>query len=302
MGLFKKQHDQVRHPHISDDNGAYTFRRSRTMTGSSSDTVRAAAELHADLQSDRLKHHVLRKKRRHLLTYLLFVVVCAGGLVFLLNNFMISASVTSGGGAPAVDMAAYQQTVNDYLFSHPSERFSFALRGEALLETVQKKYPEVSTVTVTVQPWLRAAHISVGLRKPIASWTIGQTKYYIDSNGVAFQKNYGAEPSLVVEDNTGIDPTSTGAVASERMIRYIGRLVALLQQKGLSVERLELPPSTSREVDVRLTGTAYAIKTNLDRDPAGQAADVAEAVNYLSRKGITPAYADVRVSSKLYYK
>lgn len=302
MGLFKKQHKQVRQSHIGDDAGSYTFRRSRTMTGSPSDAVRAAAETRADLQSDRLKHHTLRKKRRHLTTYLMIVIVCAGALLFLLNNFMISALVTGGGGAPAADVASYQQAVNAYLSAYPSERFSFALRGESLLAAVQKKHPEVKTITVTVQPWLQPAEVSVGLRKPIASWTIGGAKYYIDSSGVAFQKNYGVEPTLVVEDNTGIDPSSTGAVASERMIRYIGRLVALLQEKGLTVERLELPPSTSREVDVRLSGKSYAVKTNLDRDPAGQAADVSQAVNFLSAKGITPAYADVRVSSKLYYK
>jgi hypothetical protein len=167
---------------------------------------------------------------------------------------------------------------------------------------VQKRYPEVKTVSVLVLPWLQKAHVFVALRTPIASWTIGTTKYYIDNSGVAFQKNYHAEPTLVVEDNTGIDVASSATVASERMIRYIGRLVALLQQNGLVVERLVLPPFTSREVDVRLSGTKYPIKTDIDRDPAGQAADVVQALGYFTRKGITPAYADVRVSSKLYYK
>lgn len=302
MGLFKKQHEQVRQPHISDDNGAYTFRRSRTMTGSSSDTVRVVAESHADLQSDRLKHHTLRKKRRRLGLLLVVILCCAGGLVVLLNNFMLSASVVKAGGATATDTLGYQQAVDAYLSSHPNERFSFALRSSALTESVQASHPEVDSVKVAVQPWLQPARVTIALRTPIASWTIGGAKYYIDTNGVAFQKNYGVEPTLAVEDNTGINPGETAAVASERMIRYIGRLVALLQQQGLTVERLELPPSTSREVDVRLTGTAYGLKTNLDRDPAGQVADIVQAMKYLNGKGITPSYADVRVSSKLYYK
>lgn len=288
----------MRHAHISDDTGAYAFRRSRTMTGSSSDTVRAAAELHADLQSDRLKHHVLRKKRRHISVYLAVVLACAGSLTLMLNTFISSVVMTNR----TADDVSYQQTINKYLAAYPSERFSFALREDALLAVIQDKHPEVRTVAITAQPWLQPAQATIGLRTPIASWTIGATKYYIDNNGVAFQKNTAAEPSLVVEDNTGIDPTSTGAVASERMLRYIGRLVALLQQKGLIVERLELPPSTSRQVDVRLEGKSYIIKTNLDRDPAGQVADIVEAVQFLTTKGITPAYADVRVSSKLYYK
>lgn len=302
MGLFKKQHEQVRQPHITDDNAGYTFRRSRTMTGTTSDNVQAAVQTHADLQSDRLKHHTLRKRRRHLLAYLFMTLALATGLLLLVNNFMLTAIVTASGGVAAQDTANYEQTVNDYLLSHPSERFSFALRGDALLGTLQQEYPEIRAVTVQVEPWLKPAHVSVSLRTPIASWTIGSTKYYIDTYGVAFQKNYGAEPTLVVEDNTGIDPSSTAAVASERMIKYIGRLVALLGQKGLSVERLELPPGTSREVDVYLSGKVYPVKTDIDRDPAGQVADVENAVNYLTSHGIAPLYADVRVSSKLYYR
>lgn len=302
MGLFKKQHKQVRQPHITVDTGDYAFRRSRTMTGSSSDSVRSAAETHADLQSDRLKHHTLRKQRQHLGVYLLIVVLCAVGLVLLVNNFMISTSMRQIPGVSATDVSAYQVAIDSYLSSHPNERFVFSLRGEALLEAVQKQYPEVRAITVDVQPWLRPAFVRVDLRIPIASWTIGSTKYYIDGGGVAFQENYRAEPTLIVEDETGINPNDTAAVASERMIRYIGRLVALLKQNGLTVERLILPPATSREVDVRLSGISYTIKTDLDRDPAGQAADVAQAVGYLGRKGITPSYADVRVSSKLYYK
>lgn len=302
MGLFKKQHKQVRQPHITDDTGDYAFRRSRTMTGSSSDTVRAAAETHADLQSDRLKHHTLRKQRRHLGVYLLISMVCVSGLLLLVNNFMLSTALRQSPGVTAADASAYKTAIDAYLSGHANERFVFSLRGEALLDTIQQRYPEVKAITVDVQPWLQPALVRIDLRTPIASWTIGSTKYYIDGSGVAFQKNHGPEPTLVVEDDTGINPNDTAAVASERMIRYIGRLVALLKQNGLTVERLILPPATSREVDVRLSGVSYTIKTDLDRDPAGQVADVVQAVGYLNRRGITPSYADVRVSSKLYYK
>lgn len=303
MGLLKKtQHENIRQPHIRDENTTYAFRRSRTMTGSSSDTVRAAAETRAGLQSDRLKHHTLRKKRRRLASLLVISLACAGGIIALLNMFVASTAVTTQNGGNAADTTAYRAAIDTYLVSHPNERFIFSLRQAALLQAIQKQYPEVRTVAVDVQPWLRAARVTVQLRTPIASWTIGATKYYIDSSGVAFQKNLGTEPTLVVEDNTGIDPTGNAAVASERMIRYIGRLVALVQQNGLTVERLELPPSTSREVDVYLAGKVYPIKTDIDRDPAGQVADLVQATGYLTRSGIVPSYADVRVSSKLYYK
>ncbi len=303
VGLFrKKQREVIRQPRITDDNEAYAFRRSRTMTGSSSDAVRAVAETHADLQSDRLKHHTLKGQQRRILVYLSATTVVIGVIVTLLNNFILSASVQSISGVSSSVLTVYQQAVNEYLSSHPNERFSLSLRAEALSRAVQKQFPEVASVKLTVQPWLQPATASIVLRSPIASWTIGTTKYYIDEHGAAFQHNYGVEPALHVEDKTGIDPNSAGAVASGRMIHFIGRLVFLLGNSGYTVEKIELPPNTSREVDVRLPERGYVIKTNLDRDPAGQVADIVSAVKFLDGKGLRPVYADVRVASRLYYK
>lgn len=303
MGLFrKKKHDQVRQSHISDHNDDYAFRRSRTMIGSLSSSIKAAAETRADLQSDRIKHHNLKTKRRRISLYLLGTVAVLVMISALINQFTLSTSVMSINGVPKGDIDSYHKSIDEYFASHPNERFAFSLRQDALTAFVQDKFPEVRSVSVSVQPWLRPADVTVILRQPIASWTIGESKYFIDDRGVAFQRNYGEEPALVVEDRTGIDPSSTGAVASERMIRYIGRLVAILSQSGFVVEKVELPPATSREVDVKLADRPYVIKTSLDRDPAGQVADVVNAIKYLDQKKISPSYADVRVNSRLYYK
>lgn len=302
MGLFKKQHAQVRQARITEDNDAYAFRRSRTMTGSLSNNVRAAAETHADLQSGRLKHHMLRKKRRFLFVYFLVTVGVIGLMTMLLNQSMLSVRLLALVGAPSAPTTSYAQSIDTYLSTHPNERFSFSLRSDALTSSLQQQFPEVLSVQVVAQPWLQAAKATITLRHPIASWTLGTTKYYIDDHGIAFLHNYLSEPTLIVEDKTGIDPATGGTVASERMVHYIGRLVALLSKAGYTVEKLELPAGTSREVDVRLVGKAYVLKISLDRDPAGQVADIVSAVNYFTVKAVSPTYADVRVSSKLYYK
>jgi hypothetical protein len=40
----------------------------------------------------------------------------------------------------------------------------------------------------------------------------------------------------------------------------------------------------------------------MDRDPAGQAADIVSAVRYVQQKQINPEYLDVRVASKAFYR
>lgn len=303
MKLFRKKREQppVRQPHITDANESYTFRRSRTMTGSLSSTVLAASERFGDLKSNRQKHHELKKQRRWLFGGFLIVVIMGVSLYMLLAQFMTSVTVVVT-GAPHNLTTAYADTIQKYISARPSERFIFALNHDTLLTYVQHDYPEISGITVTHAGLFQPGRAEITLREPVASWTVQGKRFYIDNHGVQFTTHIGAEPTLIVEDKTGIDPNSTGAIASERMIHYIGRLVALLGEKGYQVEKLELPLLTSREVDVYLQGRAYRIKTSVDRDPAGQAMDVENIVAYLEKQSISPTYVDARVSSRAYYR
>lgn len=302
MGFFtKKQHEQVRQPHISDNNDAYVFRRSRTMTGSLSSSVRAASEEHSALRSDRLKHHDLRATRRRVTWLLVGCVVAVGLLYWLLAQFVGSVAVTSA-DLPETQQRTYQVAIEDYLRAHPGERFAMTLNESALTTSVQQRYPEVKQITLAPSGFLRTTPATITLRIPIATWTLQGKKYYIDEHGVAFTTPPLVEPTLIVEDNTGINPSDAGAVASERMLHYIGRLVALVQQAELVVTKVELPINTSRQVNLYLQGRGYAVKTHLDRDPAAQATDVVNAVKYFDQKGLVPAYVDARVSSKAYFK
>jgi hypothetical protein len=176
------------------------------------------------------------------------------------------------------------------------------LNESTLTSSIQQQHPEIKQITLTVAGALKPTSASVTLRSAIATWTLQGKKYYIDEHGVAFTVKPLHEPTLIVEDNTGINPADAGAVASDRMLHYIGRLVALVQKTGLVVNKVELPANTSRQVNLYVEGRGYPIRTYIDRDPAAQATDVVNAVKYFDQKGISPAYVDVRVSSKAFYK
>lgn len=303
MKLFrKKDAPPIRQPHITDANESYAFRRSRTITGSVSSSVLAASEQFGDLKSDRLKHHELKKTRRRLFGMFVGLLAISIGLFLLLSQFMMSIHVVVP-GAPDSLTATYMKSIDTYIAARPVERFSFFLNRETLLAHIQQEHPEVSEVVVSLGGSLfQPGRADISLREPIASWTIQGKRFYIDQHGVKFSVHIGTEPTLVVEDKTGVDLNSSSAVASERMIHYIGRLVTLLHEKGYVVEKLELPLLTSREVDVFLQGRAYRIKTSVDRDPAGQAMDVENIVVYLDSKQLSPTYVDARVPARAFYK
>lgn len=271
------------------------------MTGSLSSSVRSASENHATLRSDRLKHHDLRLTRRKIAWLLMGCLVAVGLLYGLLVQFIWSVDL-SASSFDANQKQSYQSSIEKYLGSHPGERFFMTLNTNNLVTYVQESHPEVKTITLSSNGIFKPVVTDITLRQAIAAWTLQGKTYYIDDHGTAFTWTPPTKPTLVVEDKTGINPEDVGAVASERMLYYIGRLVALVQAKSYVVTKVELPVGTSRQVDLYIEGRGYAIKTHLDRDPAGQAADVVSAVSFFDSRGLRPQYVDVRVSSKAFYK
>jgi hypothetical protein len=107
---------------------------------------------------------------------------------------------------------------------------------------------------------------------------------------------------VVVKDQSGISPDA-GAVASNRFLHFLGRVVSLTNASGMTkVNGVIIPPNTTREVDLQLEGRGFVVKTLLDRDPAAQTTDILNMLKYVDAKGIKPQYIDVRIAGKAFYK
>jgi len=306
LKLGSKKDSPTRNPQSARDaNIEYSFRRSRTITGSASSDVRSASEGRAQLKSPRLHEHTLRRHRRKLLGYLGLVVVASGLLWYAVSQFIGSTDSVRPVAAQiqvVPDKATYTQLVQRYLGEHPFERFLFALNDDQLSAYVRAHAPEVQSVTLEAGDKLWSGELSVKFRQPVAAWTIQNKRYFVDDTGQAFTRNYFAEPSVTVADKSGIG-ADTATLASAKLLFFIGRLITLINQAQVAeVERVELPAHSTREIDLKLKGHEYLIKLDLSRDPAGQAADVVAAVRYVVAHGIQPQYLDVRVSSKAYYR
>lgn len=309
MGLFggrKKKQVDVRSPHITSQNDTYSFRRSRTITGSSASTVRAATEDRGQLRSTRLQEHDLRRHRRKLSLYLVLSLTVIGLVGALLeqysgNNVIISAN-SAEASTKDIDTARYRQLAAEYYTDHPLEHFRFALNIDTFADTLRSKAPEIVDAEVVRGDGVLQGEVKLTFRRPVVSWTIKGEKYYVDANGEAFSVNYFAEPPVTVVDESGIDP-NTGVIASGKFLRFMGRVITLVNESGVTtVSGIVIPRGVTRQIDLKLANVPYPFKTNLDRDPAGQATDVINAYKYFTARGLTPAYVDVRVSSKAFYR
>lgn len=288
----------VRRPSSPADGQSFAFRRSQTITGSRATSVRAAGEGRGQLQSPRLHEHSLRKHRRRLTLYLLGILAVASGLWYIVSSYIgnrdiIVAHSTSQTLRIPVDTARYQKLVETYLNDRPFERFAFAHNGQEFDQFIKAQAPEVTRATLERTDTFGEAILTLQLREPVVAWTIKQQQYFVDAEGSAFLINYFALPTVIVSDQSGIS-AEAGVVASEKLLRFIGRVITLVNQSNVTtVERVELPANSTREIDFKLQGRDYIIKAHLDRDPAGQAADIVQAIRYIDSHGIVIGRAHV---------
>lgn len=301
---FWRSKNKKRNPKLMEGQSDYTFRRSRTITGTTAPRVAASTAERGQLKTDRIKQMEFRQLRRQILRTLAGILVVAGFLALLVQSFILTPSITfaqKGVKAPPAD--GYKQSFNAYFDTHPFERFSFLLRPDMLEKQIVHDHPEVLGITYSHNLLGGSSEFAVALRKPLLAWQSGARKFYVDSQGVAFTFNGFSEPKLAVSDQSGVAPEQTGGVvASTRFVRFLGQLVNAVNGYNLgTVESVIIPPSL-RELDIKLKGRGYVIKTNTDRDPNQEAEDLANALKYFDSKKMSPEYVDVRVAHKAFYK
>lgn len=306
MIFSRRKSDKGRQPQLMDGQDDISFRRSRTLQGTTSSNVKAANQKRAELKSDRLKKQEQQRRRRMITTGLLAVVVMIFTVWYLISQYTVDIGTMtySPETSRAPDDELYKKSINDYLGVRPAERFRFAMNETALTQFVAVSLPEVKRISVDGGQ-ANITDFKLQLRQPIASWKTGDSQSFVDDEGVSFTNNYYPNPNVVITDNTGASNTEQPgkAVVSERFLRFLGRLVALTNKSGLGeVTEASLPKNTAREIDIKIKGRPYYIKTHIDRDPAATVEDIKRVVGLLEQKKVKPVYIDVRVNGRAYYK
>ena len=281
----------------------YAFRRNRTLTGSLASGVSSVNEHRAELKSTRIHAHDLRHHRRKLSAILLSVLAVGALLALLVYQSVAIVRVKALTDAP-VDARQYEEAVQQYLAGRPIERSRLTLNTAELAKYLQTSgYPEVRAVADHMDfDGVGASTINLEFRRPAIVWQTGNTRLYVDDTGVAFTRNYYAEPTVNIVDQSGIGTQDNKVLASNRFLAFIGMVVGRMNASGHTVTQVALPAGTTRQIAVSVVTVPYPIKFSVDRPVGEQAEDAVRAIAYLNAKGISPEYLDVRVSGKAYYK
>ncbi|MDR0957563.1 MAG: hypothetical protein LBM09_03255 [Candidatus Nomurabacteria bacterium] len=252
-------------------------------------------------KTERQKERTLRQRRRKLGGILLIVaVICVLGLL-LLSEFNGSLNkISSDSKLSSSDVGKYQKLAAEYFRKNPLERFDFARRDDDMVRFLIQGAPEIKTAEIT-KSGLMNSQLNLEFRKPLAMFTVADKTNYVDESGIVFAKNFFAEPSIQIIDNSGVG-SSDGAMTSTNFLEFVGRVSSELDKKGESVNRVEIPAGAIRYVNFYLADREYPFMAHIDRDPSSQAADMTTMIKYLDQNQITPSYVDCRVMGKAYWK
>jgi len=279
----------------------YAFRRNRTLTGSASSKVITLSEKSAQLKSPRVHAHELVARRRHLGAMLFVALIICSGLYFLISQFTAGVVISSSDTSITLD-ENYDKIVQSYLSSQPAERLRFLVNRDHLTEYVQSKVPEVASIIVDGDAGFGVSRFTVTMRRPIAGWSVRGNQQYVDATGTPFSRNYYASPSVEIVDKSGIQVEAGQAVASNRFLAFVGRVVGLAPAQGYTVTQVIIPSGTTRQIEVMLEGVKYPVKLSIDRPAGDQTEDMARAVKWMSDHKQSPQYIDVRIGGKAYYR
>ncbi len=282
--------------------GQYTFQRNRTLTGSTSNSL-STSHHHTDMESPRSQAHHLAIQRRKIGVTLLTVVLITAILSFLLFQFTAKVTAITGDStiSHSIDSVVYEKAINNYLGANPLERFRFALDIPKLTSYLVQNLPEVESVSGVSSGGIGQADFSLSMRHPVAGWTIDSKQYFVDSHGIAFERNYYANPDVQIIDQSGIAVQQGSAIASNRFLGFVGRVVALAKTNGYAVTQAIIPQDTTRQLAIRINGVTPLVKLSIDRPVGEQIEDMSRALGYISSHGLKPSYVDVRVSGKAFY-
>lgn len=277
------------------------YYRNRTITGSSSSGVQAASEQSGHLQSDRTKAHALAQVRRRVALIGLLCLGVAMCVVLFMWQFVGTVRV-HGLNASVQDQRRYEAVISEYFSHRPFERFRFALNTGELTRFMAAKTPEVERVARVSPTGVIESDFVLKMREPLVGWAIDGTQYFVDARGISFTQSYFGQPSVQIDDQTGVTPEAGQAIASNRFLGYVGKVIAEAKKRGYTVTEVIIPAGTTRQVEMKLKDRQFSVKLSIDRGVAMQIEDMDKAVQYFAAHGQAVSLIDVRVENRAYYR
>ena len=247
------------------------------------------------------------KSRVGRVTAIVFILL----VVFYLaisSTFLITQAVVEQGG-PA------SKQIEDVLFRLQKERtflipqnHVILLSRDNFLEALQKEVPDVRDVTSYQRIPPNKLKISVEMREPKYIWKTGIESYFMDQEGVIFQRVLNYDPAVLqqplVVDKTGQEVVVGQKIKIEKALSFLKGLEDYWSEEisNLQYTGITLPGTASIDIFVT-TNLGFEVFFDLNRGAKGQLQNL----ELLLTQEIPPEthtglkYIDLRLSNVGYY-
>lgn len=240
---------------------------------------------------------------------LILIIVSVVTLLSILSLSSNPKVVVLGSSSVALHSnQTYQQAAQQILKGSLLNGNKITINSQAVARELQKKYPELTSVSVTLPLLGHRPIVYVEPAQPSLMLATTYGNYIIDSNGRVLaednaQKSVSALNLPHVTDQSGIRPVVGKQAMPASTVQFIHIVQTELAAKQITTTVMVLPPASS-QLNVYISGVSYYVKFNLQSGTARkQSGTFLAARANLAGQGITPAeYFDVRVEGRAYYK
>lgn len=240
-------------------------------------------------------------------TIIALAIILISVLFSLTISSRPSASTLNDQASPYRPLADYESAVEELIKSNPGNLTKLSLQTNEIEKKLMEKYPELQAAVLRLPVLGRKPSLIIDIKPPALLLATTSNVYVLDSSGVIISEaKYLPQEHrsnlLVVKDESGL-PTEVGShVLPTQTVDFMREAIRQLRDKDLHVSSLMLPQSAN-ELDIKLDGLPYSIKTDVTGDPRLQLGSFLAVKENLEGEGITPAeYVDVRVEEKVFYK
>lgn len=201
------------------------------------------------------------------------------------------------------DYEAYLSSVLRGSFLNYSK---LTINSDSVRQSLQRQFPELTEVTVSIPLVAHRPVIKVVAAKPIMLLQAANGSFYIDDQGRALANITdisAPEGEIVtVADQSGLKIEVGKQILPNATVSFIQEVTRQLSAKGLKVTQFVLP-AAPEEIQARIEGYPYYVRFNSAADPIQQAGTYLALKSKLDSEGIAPReYIDLRVDERAYYK
>ena len=230
----------------------------------------------------------------------------------LLFSFTLSSrpSVSTLGGqiSPYRSLDDYADAAAEIMGSELSSKTKLSINTSEVEQALLNRFPELRAAVLRLPIIGRKPNLIVDIRPPAVLLTTTSRSYVLDDSGTVISEvqNLSSDSRqglLTVQDRSNLPVEIGKQTVTSDTVAFINAVVAQLKAKNIEPAELILPTSGTNQLDIKMNGLPYYLKTDVNGDARLQVGSFLAVKEKLDRDRVVPAeYIDVRVEEKVFYK